>query len=201
MSAQTILPLVLASTSPYRRDLLARLRVPFDQCAPVVDEAMFADESAPAAVLRLARAKAAAVAEMRPEAYVIGSDQMVVLNKRAVSKPGDFATAKAQLAAASGQTVHFYTGVCVRAPDGADPASVVTTEVTFRVLTTWEIERYLQLESPYDCAGAFKAELLGIALVERIASSDPTALIGLPLIAVIDHLRQLGVNLLAALPN
>ncbi len=193
-------PLILASSSPYRRELLARLRLPFSSVSPDIDESTLPEESAAQAVIRLAGAKALKVAEKYPSGLIIASDQLLVRDGEFVSKPGSIESARAQLAAASGRTLTFYTSLCVRAPTGAQEMSVTTSVVTFRKLTAFTIERYLALEKPIDCAGAFKCEGLGIALLARIESADPTALIGLPLIALVTHLERLGVAPLPPLP-
>ncbi len=193
--------LILASTSPYRRLLLARLGVVFRVEDPGLDEIVTAEEAASSAVCRLAHAKASAVAKRHLDAFVIGSDQMLTLGNKLVSKPGNLENAIEQLAAASGKTVRFHTGLCVMAPDGRHLTSDTTTDVTFRTLTEHEIVHYLNIEKPFDCAGSFKVEGLGIALLHRISSHDPTALIGLPLIAVVEHLRDLDLNILDFLPK
>jgi septum formation protein len=188
-------PIVLASTSPYRRELLARLGLPFETAAPGVDEARRPGEAPAALARRLAREKAAAVARLRPDALVIGSDQTATLDGRdVVGKPGSHANAVAQLRAASGRTLTFHTGLCLWRPDGAPPlAACVDTRVRFRVLSDAEIERYLAAEQPYDCTGAAKSEGLGIALLEAQQGDDPTALVGLPLIRLAAMLRTCGV--------
>lgn len=189
--------IVLASTSRYRRDLLARLGWPFEVAAPGVDERAPPDEGPAATALRLAEAKARAVAAHYPRALVIGSDQVAELDGRAVGKPADHAAAVAQLRAASGRTVVFHTGVAlVDAASGACSARLVDVASTFRRLHDDEIEHYLAREQPYDCAGSVKSEGFGIALFEQITSDDPTALIGLPLIAVAAMLRDAGVDVL-----
>jgi len=186
-------PLVLASGSRYRRDLLERLRIPFDVVAPEVDETAFDGEAPSATALRLSRAKADAVATRRPEAIVIGCDQVAECDGRAFGKPGGHDAAVAQLRALSGRVVRFHSGLCVVAPgDGARRAEVVATTVRFRMLDDDVIERYLRIERPYDCAGSAKAEGLGIALLESIDSDDPTALIGLPLIALVTMPTAIG---------
>lgn len=186
--------LVLASTSPYRRELLARLQLPFDTARPEVDETPFAGESPEALALRLAIAKAGAVARLRPDARVIGSDQVADLDGAALGKPGGRGAAIAQLLAMSGRTVAFRTGVALVA-DGAVTSAMDTTLVRFRRLGRDEVERYVDLEQPFDCAGSFKSEGLGIALFEAIDSSDPTALIGLPLLHTARLLRASGLPL------
>ncbi|MDR2991772.1 MAG: Maf family nucleotide pyrophosphatase [Burkholderiaceae bacterium] len=189
-------PIILGSTSRYRRELLARLQIPFDAVAPEVDETPLPDESPRALAKRLALAKAQAVAARHPEAIVIGSDQVADLNGAALGKPGTHERAATQLARMSDQRVVFQTAVAVTCQAmgylGQDLASV---EVQFRVLSTDEIERYLRTEQPYDCAGSAKSEGLGITLTEAIVSDDPTALMGLPLIRTARLLRAAGVPL------
>jgi septum formation protein len=187
-------PLLLASTSRYRRELLDRLGLPFDVLAPEVAELPRLGETPAAMARRLSVAKARAVARLRPDAVVIGSDQTASLDGVAViGKPGDHAHAVAQLRAASGRTTTFHTGICVWRPDRTDPlVDCVTTRVTFRLLEEAEIERYLERERPYDCAGAAKSEALGISLLESLDGPDPTALIGLPLIRLCAMLREAG---------
>jgi septum formation protein len=190
-------PLVLASTSRYRRSLLERLGHPFDVAAPDVDETPLPGEAPAATALRLAEAKARAVAARYADALVIGSDQVADADGVAVSKPGDHTTAAAQLQALAGRTIVFHTAVAL-----VDSASkrcrsrLVDVRSTFRKLSPGTIENYLRRERPYDCAGAVKSEALGIALFERIESDDPTALIGLPLIAVTGMLQAEGVDVL-----
>ena len=190
-------PLVLASTSPYRKALLARLGYPFDVVAPGVDESALAGELPAATACRLAEAKARAVAARYEDALVIGSDQVADASGVAVSKPGDHASAVAQLTALSGRTIVFHTAVAlVDARSRRCQLRLVDVRSTFRALPPEAIERYLKREQPYDCAGAVKSEALGIALFERIESADPTALVGLPLIAVIDLLQGEGLDVL-----
>lgn len=190
--------LVLASTSAYRHALLARLATQFRAQAPQVDESALAGETPAALVQRLARAKAHAVARVCPDALVVGSDQVAELDGRALGKPGSAAAARAQLATASGRAVQFHTGLCVidtRAQPWREHAALDTTQVLFRALDAGEIVRYVAAEQPLDCAGSFKVEGLGITLFERIESSDPTALVGLPLIALARLLRAAGFAL------
>jgi len=190
--------IVLASTSRYRRALLDRLGRPFEVVAPGVDETAPPGERPADTALRLAEAKARAVAARYEDALVIGSDQVAELDGRAVGKPADHADAVAQLRAASGRTVVFHTGVAlVDAASGRCATRMVDVASTFRTLADADIERYLAREQPYDCAGSVKSEGFGIALFERIESDDPTALIGLPLIAVTALLRAEGVDVLA----
>ncbi len=188
--------LVLASTSPYRRELLARLGIPFEAIAPGTTEARQPGESGAAMTARLAREKASAVASRLDSGLVIGSDQCAVLAGTVLGKPGSFDNAVAQLAAASGQVVRFFTAVCVEdAQTGERREAMDETTVKFRALHDDEIRRYVEREQPLDCAGSFKSEGLGITLFERIDNSDPSALMGLPLIAVARLLREAGLDL------
>ena len=187
--------LILASTSPYRRELLQRLRLPFDVLAPDVDEAPLANEKPRELALRLALAKAEAVAALDEEAIVIGSDQVADLDGVAIGKPGDHARATAQLRSMRGRSAVFHTAVAVVcAASGFRDAEVASVTVRFRDLGDAEIEHYLRTEQPYDCAGSAKAETLGIALLDAIESDDPTALIGLPLIRTCNLLRRAGLD-------
>ncbi len=188
-------PLILASTSRYRRELLARLGLPFAVEAPGVDETALPGETPAALALRLAALKAQAVARRHPEALVVGSDQAATLDgNAAIGKPGGHARAREQLRAASGRTMVFHTALCVtRLADGFDARAGIETRVRFRRLGDAEIERYLEREQPWDCAGAAKAEGLGITLLEAIEGDDPTALIGLPLIALSRMLDAAGL--------
>ena len=186
--------LILASTSPYRRELLQRLRLPFDCASPQVDETPLPGEAPDALARRLARAKAAEVAARHPGAWVIGSDQVADLDGRPLGKSGGRAAAIAQLSGMSGRVVDFHTAVCLRRGDD-EQLAVDLTRVRFRSLATDGIERYVDAEQPWDCAGSFKCEGLGIALFEAIESRDPTALVGLPLIALSGMLRQAGYSL------
>jgi septum formation protein len=190
--------LILASTSIYRRQLLARLGLPFETRAPGVDEAPLAGEAPAAQAARLARAKARAVADdarVARAAVVIGSDQVATLDGiEPLGKPGTFERARRQLQAASGRTMQFHTSFAVIAPGTAVIEETVTIVVRFRRLDDDEIDRYLALEQPFDCAGAARSEGLGIALLESIVTDDPTALIGLPLIRVAAALRAVGLD-------
>ncbi len=188
-------PLILASTSRYRRDLLARLALPFTTERPEVDELPHAGESPAALAVRLAGAKARAVAGRYPRSWVIGSDQVADLDGQPLGKPGDRTRALAQLEAASGRIVTFHTAFCLLGPGGDATAHLDTTRVQFRILEREAILRYLDAEQPWDCAGAFKCEGLGIVLFEAILSEDPTALVGLPLIALARALRGAGYRL------
>jgi septum formation protein len=193
--------LVLASTSRYRRQLMERLGVPFVVATPDVNETPIDGEAPAATASRLAAAKARAVAAGHADALIIGSDQVADCDGVAVSKPGDHATAMAQLAAQSGRTIVFHTAVALfDSRSGAMSAELVNVESTFRTLDARTIEAYLQRDKPYDCAGSVRSEGLGAALFERIVSDDPTALIGLPLIALSRLLRAAGVDVIKALP-
>ncbi len=182
--------LVLASTSPFRRELLARLGMPFSVTNPATDETPQPGETPEATALRLSEAKARAVAAQHPDALVIGSDQVACLDGQVFGKPGNHANAVAQLRAMRGRTVNFFTGLCLL-NTGSGKAHVrgVSTRITFRELSDDEIENYLRREQPYHCAGSAKSEGLGIALIARMDGDDPNALIGLPLIALCDLLR------------
>jgi septum formation protein len=184
-------PLILASTSPYRRALLERLGLPFETVSPEVSEEHLPGEPPTERAVRLARAKAQAVSARRPEAIVIGSDQVAAADGQVLDKPGDAQTCHAQLAALSGTAARFHTA-CTVLGGFERFTHLDTTTVVFRSLTTEEIERYIKREQPFDCAGGFKAEALGIALFDRIESTDPTALIGLPLIWLASTLRRAG---------
>lgn len=188
--------LVLASSSPYRRELLARLRLDFTTHSPDIDESALPGESAIQLSLRLASAKAAAVANRFGDALIIGSDQVALLEGKILGKPGNYAAAVEQLGAMSGRTVDFHTALCLlNAGTGRQQTSVATVTVTMRQLSTDEIGRYLKTEPAFDCAGSARIEALGIALVEKISGNDPNALIGLPLIDLCRMLRAEGVRL------
>ena len=189
--------LILASTSPYRRQLLERLRIPFDVANPRVDEAELPGETPEALCLRLAIAKARAVSGEHPDALIIGSDQVAVLDGRALSKPGDHANAVAQLRAMRGRSITFLTAVAVHdAASGRTLSRVVSTDVAFRDYADEDIERYLELDRPYDCAGSAKSEGLGIVMIRSLRGDDPNALIGLPLVALVDLLAEHGYAVL-----
>ncbi len=188
--------LVLGSTSRYRRELLGRLNLPFDVAAPDVDETPRAAEAPRDLALRLALAKARAVAAQHPQAVVIGSDQVADLAGEPLGKPGDHQRATLQLRRMRGQTVVFQTAVAVVCQaSGFEQVDLAPVRVRFRDLSDAEIERYLRAEQPYDCAGSAKSEGLGIALLDAIESDDPTALIGLPLIRTCRMLRAAGLVL------
>ena len=188
--------LILASTSRYRRELLERLRLSFDVARPDVDETASPGESPRNLAIRLAQAKACAVAtQLADDAWALGSDQVAEVEGRALGKPGGRAAAIAQLDSMSGRIVRFHTALCLAHADGRTFADIDLTEVHFRALTDAEIERYVDAEQPFDCAGSFKSEGLGIALFERIDNRDPSALVGLPLIATCMLLRKAGFAL------
>ena len=189
-------PLVLGSSSRYRRELLERLHLPFTVAAPESDESPLPGEAPRALALRLALAKAHAVAALHPQAIVIGSDQVADLAGEPLGKPGNHERATAQLRRMSGRTVVFQTAVAVVCSDsGFSEVDIAPVEVRFRPLDDATIERYLRAEQPYDCAGSAKSEGLGIALLDAIVSDDPTALIGLPLIRTCRMLRAAGLVL------
>lgn len=190
-------PLILGSTSPYRRELLARLRLPFEVASPDVDETPLPSESPKDLACRLALAKACAVGDKFPAAVVIGSDQVADLDGQPLGKPGNHARAVAQLRQMSGRTVVFQTAVAVVCREtGFSNVDLAQIRVKFHSLGEDEIEAYLRAETPYDCAGSAKSEGLGIALLESIESDDPTALVGLPLIRTCRLLRAAGVDVL-----
>jgi len=198
MPSQKTRQLILGSTSRYRRELLERLGIPFQVAAPDVDETPLPQEAPRVLAERLALAKAKAVAAQFPQAVVIGSDQVADLNGQSLGKPGTHDRAVAQLRLMRGQTVVFQTAVTVVClENGFEQHSLAAVRVKFRDLTDDEIENYLQLEKPYDCAGSAKSEGLGIALLASIDSDDPTALIGLPLIRTCQMLRAAGIELLS----
>jgi septum formation protein len=191
--------LILASTSRYRRELLQRLRLPFDVVTPHVDETPRLGERPADLALRLALAKARAIAAIEPGAIVIGSDQVADLGGVALGKPGTHERAVAQLRAMRSCRVVFHTAIAVvHAQRSFEQTALVPVTVRFRDLTDAQIERYLRVEQPYDCAGSAKCETLGIALVDAIESDDPTALVGLPLIRTCALLRAAGLDPLAA---
>lgn len=189
-------PILLASTSVHRRALLSRLGLPFDALAPPVDEAEIPGEAPPERALRLARAKAAAIASQHADALVVGSDQVASLAGSGIEvlhKPGDRATCRRQLLAMSGRVAHFDTAVCLRHGE-VELTHVDTTLVHFRELTAAEVDHYMDREPSFDCAGGFKCEGLGVTLFRAIETRDPTALVGLPLIWLCEALRRMGVR-------
>ncbi|MDO8332609.1 MAG: nucleoside triphosphate pyrophosphatase [Pseudomonas sp.] len=189
-------PLVLASSSPYRRELLSRLQLPFSWSAPAIDETHQPNESAEALVRRLAQEKAQALAGDFTQHLIIGSDQVAILNGQIIGKPHDFARAKAQLQAASGASVTFLTGLALlNSATNAWQVDCVPFTVHFRQLNEASINRYLEAEQPFDCAGSFKAEGLGVSLFRATEGTDATSLIGLPLIRLVDMLFNEGVQI------
>ena len=187
--------LILASSSPYRHELLSRLRLPFEAIAPHIDETALAGEAPQATALRLSLAKAKAIARQAPGSLVIGSDQVATLDGCQIGKPGSHASALAQLQLMRGRQVVFHSALCLfDGRDGSHQLEDVQTFVAFRDLADAELDAYLRIEQPYDCAGSAKNEGLGIALLERVDSTDPTALTGLPLIALTGMLRRVGVR-------
>ena len=189
--------LILASTSPYRKELLARLGLPFETTNPQTDEQRLPGEMPEAMALRLSEAKARAVAQFHPDALIIGSDQVATVDGKIYGKPGSHEGAVAQLRALSGKTVNFYTGLCLlNTTTGVADTRGIPVLVTFRQLGDTEIQNYLRREPAYNCAGAAKSEGLGIALLSSIRGDDPNALVGLPLIALCDMLRQQGMTVL-----
>lgn len=201
MPSNTTHQLILGSTSRYRRELLERLNIPFQVASPDVDETPLPQELPSLLAERLALVKAKAVAAQFPQAVVIGADQVADLNGQSLGKPGTHDKAVAQLRLMRGQTVVFQTAVAVVCFEtGFEQCSLAAVRVKFRDLTDDEIENYLQIETPYDCAGSAKSEGLGIALLASIDSDDPTALIGLPLIRTCQMLRAAGIELLSKKP-
>jgi MAF protein len=191
--------IILASGSTYRRQLLEKLQIPFLTESPDIDETGGAGESAQALVTRLSLAKANALSSTYPHALIIGSDQVALLGEQILTKPGTHANARTQLQQCSSRSVTFLTGICLlNSASGGIRQTIASTRVSFRELTAEQIEHYLLQEQPYDCAGSFKAEGLGIALFDAIASDDPTSLIGLPLIALTRMLDAEGVDVLTA---
>lgn len=189
-------PIVLGSSSPFRKQLLEKLQLPFSQYAPNIDETPLDNEAPQQMIERLSLLKAKAVAAARPEHIVIASDQCATFNDRPIGKPHTHENAVKQLSQFSGQTIIFYTGLVVIDPrDGSHHQTMDTTRVKFRHLSQDTIENYLRAEQPYQCAGSFKSEGLGITLFEAIESQDPNALIGLPLIELTSIFQQMGIIL------
>lgn len=188
--------LILASSSRYRKALLNRLEIEFKCHSPDIDETPFDGEQPKQLTARLAAAKAAKTAANHPNALIIGSDQAAELNGTVINKPGSFKAAKVQLQQQSGHSVQFHTGLCLLdSSTGEQQVDVITTTASFRQLTEEEIERYLYKEQPFDCAGSFKSEQLGISLLNSMQGNDPTALVGLPLIRLCEMLRNKGVQI------
>lgn len=189
--------IILSSTSPYRKALLERLHINFTCESPNIDETPLAHEPVEAMVIRLATAKAQAIADKYPDALIIGSDQSAMLHGEKLSKPGNFEKAFAQLSNASGQKVTFQTGLCLLNSNTGNIQSIcVPYTVVFKTLSAKMIENYLHKEAPYNCAGSFKSEALGIALFDRFEGDDPNALIGLPLIQLVNFLNNEGFSIL-----
>lgn len=192
-----ILSLVLASTSPFRKHLLERLGLPFDIVSPQMDETPLPGEAAPQLVHRLAEAKARAVVQQHPAALIIGGDQVATFENEIIGKPGSHQAAVAQLRRFSGHSLQFHTGVALlNSASGRIQIEVIRTPVEFRSLSEEQITHYLNREQPYQCAGSFKSEGLGIALFESIRGDDPTALMGLPLITLVRMLEREGVRVI-----
>lgn len=191
-----MLPLVLASSSPYRRELLSRLRLPFIWSAPDIDESRQPDEQAEALVRRLAHAKATALRSSHDNHLIIGSDQVAVLDQQILGKPHEFERAREQLMAASGRTVTFLTGIALlNSANGTCEVDCIPFSVHFRALSEAQIVRYLHAELPYDCAGSFKAEGLGVSLFRSTEGTDATSLVGLPLIRLVEMLNAAGAEI------
>ncbi len=189
--------LVLASSSAYRRALLEKLGMPFVVASPTIDETPQHDETPRALVARLAAEKASALASQFPRSWIIGSDQVACLDGKILGKPGNMENACTQLTACSGRRVEFLTGLCLLNSDSGDAQTIVEPfAVAFRQLGDEQIRHYLEREQPFDCAGSFKAEGLGIALFERLEGDDPNALIGLPLIRLVTMLQQAGIDVI-----
>lgn len=190
--------LILGSSSPFRAEILGKLNLPFSTASPDIDETPYEGEPAIALVERLSRQKAMAIAESHPDALIIGSDQVAVIGNQILGKPGNHQTARQQLAISSGKTVRFLTGLALyNAQDGKMQSLVAPFDVTFRMLNEDDIEHYLLTEQPYNCAGSFKSEGLGICLFERLNGDDPNTLIGLPLIQLTKLLKNVGIDALA----
>ena len=195
-NSASMLTLVLGSSSPFRRELLGRLGLPFECHSPDIDESARAGEAPRDLVARLSEAKARAVAGAWPQALIIGSDQVAVVDDEILGKPGSHEKARAQLARLSGRSVTFLTGLCLYNSNlDRVQLDVVPYSVEFRDLTAEQIERYLEREQPYNCAGSFRSEALGVTLFRRMQGDDPNALVGLPLIRLVEMLAEEGVVL------
>jgi MAF protein len=193
---ETLINLILASSSSYRHSLLQRLEIPFESESPDVDESQLKGETPTDLVVRLAEMKAAAIARAHPESLIIGSDQVAIAGDEILSKPGNHENAITQLKKVSGKSIVFLTGLClINTADNKMQKDCIKYTVHFRDLTEDEIERYLLQEKPYDCAGAFKSEAYGVSLMQRMEGNDPTSLIGLPLIRLSEMLRNEGLNI------
>jgi len=192
-----MLKIILASSSPYRKELLLRTGISFETCSPDIDESANENENAEQLVRRLAIAKSRALQDNYPDALIIGSDQVALLGNKILTKPGNHRNAVEQLTASSGNTVKFYTGLCLlNSATRETQADVITYSVTFRHLKRTQIEYYLEQEQPYNCAGSFKSEGLGAALFAKMEGDDPSALIGLPLIQLTSMLANEGMDIL-----
>ena len=190
-------PIILASSSPFRKELLERLNLPFECHSPEVDESMQSGEIAEAYVCRLARQKAQTIANQFPEAVIIGSDQCALLDDQILGKPGDHNNALKQLKAAQGKSVIFHTGLCVmQVSSGFSETDDIQFQVKFRNLNNQQLSHYLEVEQPYQCAGSFKSEGYGAALLDHMQGDDPTALIGLPLIRLVGMLENAGITII-----
>ena len=189
-------PLILASSSVYRKELLERLRIPFTCLSPNIDESVLPEESTDDLIERLSHQKAQVIAELQPNAWIIASDQVADFNGQAIGKPGTHEKALAQLKMMQGKTVVFKTGLCLMHHESQRSAYIcIPTKVSFHDLDDAVLENYLHAEKPYDCAGSAKSEGLGISLLSKVKSDDPTALIGLPLIALSGLLRSVGYSI------
>ncbi len=189
--------LVLASTSPFRKEILKKLGVAFETASPDIDESPLANETPPQLVIRLAEQKARAVADEFPEHLIIGSDQVAVIDNKIIGKPHTHERAVEQLSNASGKTIRFYTGLCLyNSKTDHYESEAVPFDVVFRKLSPSQIEHYLRAEKPYNCAGSFKSEALGISLFEKLVGEDPNTLMGLPLIRLVAMLEKQGLNII-----
>ncbi len=193
--------LILGSSSPYRKELLSRLGVDFTCASPDIDESALPGETPQALCTRLAKLKALAIHEQHPDAIIIGSDQVAVLGDRILGKPHTRERAIEQLSAMSGNQLVFMTALCIVNPQGETFETMVPTTVTMKTLSLETIERYLDIEEPYNCAGSAKIEKLGVALMKSVVSDDPTALIGLPLIQTVSLLAKAGLPVLPGLKD
>ena len=190
-------PIILASSSPFRKALLERLNLRFECHSPEIDESRHANESAENYVCRLAQQKAQAISNSFPDAVVIGSDQCALLENKFLGKPGNHENALRQLKAAQGKSVIFHTGLCVKqASTGFSESDDIQYEVRFRYLNDQQLNRYLEIEQPYQCAGSFKSEGYGVVLFDQIQGEDPSALIGLPLIRLTSMLENAGIKVI-----
>ena len=196
-TSNTSLKLVLASTSPFRKEILAKLGVEFETASPDIDESPLANETPEQLVVRLAELKAQAVAGNYPNHLIIGSDQVAVIDGKIIGKPHTHERAVEQLTNASGKTIRFYTGLCLyNSSTGLSQSEAVPFDVVFRNLNSSQIENYLKAEKPYSCAGSFKSEALGITLFEKLQGDDPNTLMGLPLIRLVAMLETQGLNII-----